>query len=30
VKDDRYLDFIARGLLWSVNKLDEKHLKKTK
>jgi type 1 glutamine amidotransferase len=27
VGDPRYLDFIARGLLWSVGKLDEAHLK---
>ena len=27
VADDRYLTLIARGLLWSVGKLDEAHLK---
>lgn len=27
VKDDRYLDLVTRGLLWSVGKLDEAHLK---
>lgn len=27
VADARYLDFVARGLLWSVGKLDEAHLK---
>jgi hypothetical protein len=27
VADARYLDLVARGLLWSVNKLDEAHLK---
>lgn len=27
VGDDRYLDLITRGLLWSVDKLDEAHLK---
>ncbi len=27
VSDDRYLDLVARGLLWSVGKLDETHLK---
>jgi type 1 glutamine amidotransferase len=26
VGDDRYLDLITRGLLWSVDKLDEEHL----
>ena len=26
VGDDRYLDLVARGLLWSVGKLDEAHL----
>ena len=25
VGDDRYLDLVARGLLWSVNKLDDQH-----
>ncbi len=29
-EDARYLDLITRGLLWSVNKLDEKHLKPAK
>jgi type 1 glutamine amidotransferase len=28
VADPRYLDFVTRGLLWSVGKLDEKSLKK--
>ena len=27
VKDAKYLDLVTRGLLWSVDKLDEKHLK---
>jgi hypothetical protein len=27
VGDDRYLDLVTRGLLWSLDKLDEKHLK---
>ncbi|MEX2142750.1 MAG: ThuA domain-containing protein [Pirellulales bacterium] len=27
VADPRYLDLVTRGLLWSVDKLDEKHLK---
>lgn len=27
VSDPRYLDLVARGLLWSVGKLDEAHLK---
>jgi type 1 glutamine amidotransferase len=27
VADPRYLDFVTRGLLWSVDKLDEKHLR---
>ena len=27
VGDSRYLDLITKGLLWSVNKLDEAHLK---
>jgi type 1 glutamine amidotransferase len=27
VADARYLDMLARGLLWSVGKLDEAHLK---
>ena len=27
VADARYLDLVTRGLLWSVDKLDEKHLK---
>lgn len=27
VADDRYLDLVTRGLLWSVGKLDEAHLK---
>ena len=30
VGDDRYLDLVARGLLWSVGKLDEAHLKPAK
>jgi Trehalose utilisation len=30
VGDDRYLDLVTRGLLWSVNKLDESHLKPAK
>lgn len=30
VADDRYLDLITRGLLWSVNKLDDAHLKPAK
>ena len=30
VGDARYLDFVARGLLWSVGKLDEAHLKPAK
>ncbi len=30
VSDDRYLDLVARGLLWSVGKLDEAHLKPAK
>lgn len=30
VGDARYLDFITRGLLWSVGKLDEAHLKPAK
>ncbi|MFO0804757.1 MAG: ThuA domain-containing protein [Gemmataceae bacterium] len=30
VGDDRYLDLITRGLLWSVGKLDEEHLKPAK
>lgn len=30
VADDKYLDLVTRGLLWSVNKLDEKHLKPAK
>jgi type 1 glutamine amidotransferase len=30
VEDSRYLDFVARGLLWSVGKLDEAHLKPAK
>jgi type 1 glutamine amidotransferase len=30
VGDDRYLDLITRGLLWSVDKLDEAHLKPAK
>lgn len=28
VDDPRYLDLITRGLLWSLDKLDDKHLKK--
>ena len=27
VADARYLDLVARGLLWSVGKLDDAHLK---
>jgi type 1 glutamine amidotransferase len=27
VADPRYLDLVTRGLLWSVGKLDDKHLK---
>ncbi len=30
VADDRYLDLVARGLLWSVGKLDAAHLKPAK
>jgi type 1 glutamine amidotransferase len=30
VGDPRYLDLVARGLLWSVGKLDDKHLKPAK
>ncbi len=30
VEDARYLDLVTRGLLWSVGKLDEKHLKPAK
>lgn len=30
VADSRYLDLLARGLLWSVGKLDEEHLKPAK
>ncbi|MFO0918385.1 MAG: ThuA domain-containing protein [Planctomycetaceae bacterium] len=30
VGDERYLDLITRGLLWSVGKLDEAHLKPAK
>ena len=30
VADPRYLDLITRGLLWSVDKLNDEHLKKTK
>lgn len=30
VGDDRYLDLVARGLLWSVGKLDDAHLKPAK
>jgi type 1 glutamine amidotransferase len=30
VGDARYLDLVTRGLLWSVNKLDESHLKPAK
>lgn len=29
VSDPRYLDLVARGLLWSCGKLDDKHLKPT-
>jgi len=28
VADARYLDLVTRGLLWSLNKLDDQHLKK--
>jgi type 1 glutamine amidotransferase len=28
VNDPRYLDLVTRGLLWSLNKLDDAHLKK--
>lgn len=27
IEDDRYLDLVTRGLLWSLDKLDDKHLK---
>ncbi len=30
VEDPRYLDLVTRGLLWSVDKLDEAHLKPAK
>jgi type 1 glutamine amidotransferase len=30
VQDPRYLDFVTRGLLWSVGKLDETYLKPSK
>jgi type 1 glutamine amidotransferase len=30
VADSRYLDLVARGLLWSVHKLDDAHLKPAK
>jgi type 1 glutamine amidotransferase len=30
VADERYLDLVTRGLLWSVGKLDEAHLKPAK
>lgn len=30
VADDRYLDMVARGLLWAVNKLDDQYLKPAK
>jgi type 1 glutamine amidotransferase len=30
VDDPRYLDLVTRGLLWSVGKLDEAHLKPAK
>lgn len=30
VADERYLELVARGLLWSVGKLDEAHLKPAK
>ena len=30
VADPRYLDLVTRGLLWSVNKLDQEHLKPAK
>ena len=28
VGDPRYLDLVTRGLLWSLNKLDDQHFKK--
>jgi len=30
VSNDRYLDLITRGLLWSLDKLDDAHLKPAK
>ena len=30
VSDDRYLDLVTRGLLWSLGKLDDAHLKPAK
>ncbi len=30
VADSRYLDLVTRGLLWSVGKLDEAHLRPAK
>lgn len=30
VEDEKYLDLVARGLLWSVGKLDDAHLKPAK
>jgi type 1 glutamine amidotransferase len=30
VEDGKYLDLVTRGLLWSVDKLDEAHLKPAK
>jgi type 1 glutamine amidotransferase len=30
VADDKYLSLVTRGLLWSVNKLDDAHLKPAK
>jgi hypothetical protein len=29
-RDSRYLDLVTRGPLWSVNKLDDAHLKLVK
>lgn len=30
VADPRYLDLVTRGLLWSIDKLDDAHLKAAK
>ena len=30
VSDEKYLDLVARGLLWTVGKLDDAHLKAAK